>query len=70
VFVIDLASRQVSKTFDLPSGPMSLTIRPDGAVAFIRCIGSGEIAVLDLKAWSLESVIKLSPGVDGMDWVP
>ncbi len=32
--------------------------------------GDGKIAVLDLRSWNMQSPIELTPGVDGLAWVP
>lgn len=68
IYVVDLGTSKVSRTIALGSSPMSAVVSPDGALAYISCIGSGEIDVLDLKTWELQTPIRLSPGVDGLDW--
>jgi hypothetical protein len=70
IFVIDLQTRKVVKTFDAPTTLGKVLIRPDGGTAFISFLAAGKIEVLDLKAWKLEPSIDLTPGVDGMAWVP
>jgi YVTN family beta-propeller protein len=70
IFVIDLQTRKVVKTFDAPTTLGKVLIRPDGGAAFISFLAAGKIEVLDLKAWKLEPSIDLTPGVDGMAWVP
>jgi YVTN family beta-propeller protein len=70
IFVIDLHTRKVVKTFDAPTALGKVLIRPDGGVAFISFLTAGKIVVLNLKDWKLEPSIDLTPGIDGMDWVP
>jgi DNA-binding beta-propeller fold protein YncE len=70
IFVIDLHTRKVVKTFDAPTALGKVLIRPDGGVAFISFLTAGKIEVLNLKDWKLEPSIDLTPGIDGMDWVP
>ncbi|HUE41907.1 MAG TPA: YncE family protein [Candidatus Sulfotelmatobacter sp.] len=70
IFVVDLHSRKLAKTFDAPTTLGKVLIRPDGGVAFISFLAAGKIEVLDLKNWKLEPSIDLTPGVDGMDWAP
>jgi YVTN family beta-propeller protein len=70
IFVIDLHSRKLVKTFDAPTALGKVLIRPDGGVAYISFLTAGKIEVLDLKNWKLQPSIDLTPGIDGMDWVP
>jgi len=70
IFVVDLHTRKLAKTFDAPATLGKVLIRPDGGVAYISFLAAGKIEVLDLNNWKLEPSIDLTPGVDGMDWVP
>jgi DNA-binding beta-propeller fold protein YncE len=68
IFVIDLHTRKLFKTFDAPTALAKTLVRPDGNVAYISFLTAGKIIVLDLKNWKLLPSIDLTPGVDGMDW--
>jgi YVTN family beta-propeller protein len=75
LFVVDLASGAVTKTFDTPDVPVLPTpgefaLAPDGIRAYVSCPQGGTIEVLNLKDWKLEEPIRLTKGVDGMAWVP
>ena len=70
IFVVDLHTRKLAKTFDAPTALGKVLIRPDGGVAYISFLTAGKIEVLNLKTWKLEPSIDLTPGIDGMDWVP
>lgn len=70
IFVVDLHTRKLVKTFDAPTTLGKVLIRPDGGVAYISFLAAGKIEVLNLNTWKLEPSIDLTPGVDGMDWVP
>jgi DNA-binding beta-propeller fold protein YncE len=70
LLAIDMATLKVAKTFDLPESPSEILVTPDGAVAFVSCVSSGKIAVLDLHALQLNEPIVLTPGVDGLAWIP
>ena len=75
LFVVDLASGALTKTFDTPDVPVAptpgeLVLAPDGAHAYVSCPQGGTIEVLNLKNWKLEEPIRLTKGVDGMAWVP
>jgi YVTN family beta-propeller protein len=68
IFVIELHSRKLAKTFDAPTALGKVLVRPDGGVAYISFLTAGKIEVLDLKSWQLQPSIDLTPGVDGMAW--
>lgn len=70
LLAIDLATLKIAKTFELPGSPSEILVRPDGGVAFVSCMGSGKIAVVDLRAWQAKEPIVLTPGVDGLAWMP
>jgi YVTN family beta-propeller protein len=74
LFVIDLASGTVTKTFDTPDVPVLPTpgefaLAPDGTHAYVSCPQGGTIEILNLKDWKLEEPIRLTKGVDGMAWL-
>ena len=50
VGVVDIQSMKLSKTFDYPllKAPQEVLVRPDGAVAYISCDASKQVAALDL----------------------
>ncbi|HEY6338057.1 MAG TPA: hypothetical protein VIW68_06150 [Candidatus Sulfotelmatobacter sp.] len=68
LYVVDLQTLKVSKSFDLPGIPLELLARPDGDVAYVSCIQAGKIAVLNLHSWEMEEPITLTRGVDGLAW--
>jgi DNA-binding beta-propeller fold protein YncE len=68
VFVIDLHTRKLTKTFNAPTALAKTFVRPDGAVAYVSFLTAGKILVLDLHNWTLQPSIDLTPGVDGMAW--
>lgn len=74
LWVVDLASGAVTKTFDTPDVPVLPTpgefaLAPDGTRAYVSCPQGGTIEVLNLTDWKLEEPIQLTKGVDGMAWV-
>ncbi|HET8921675.1 MAG TPA: hypothetical protein VFN26_01620 [Candidatus Acidoferrum sp.] len=69
LFVIDLASRNVRESFDIPASNGEILISPDAKFAFASCPQAGIIEILDLGANKLESPITLTPGVDGLAWM-
>ena len=75
LFVVDVASGALTKTFDTPDVPVLPTpgefaLAPDGIHAYVSCPQGGTIEILNLKDWKLEEPIRLTKGVDGMAWVP
>jgi YVTN family beta-propeller protein len=75
LFVVDVASGALTKTFDTPDVPVLPTpgefaLSSDGAHAYVSCPQGGTIEILNLKDWKLEEPIRLTKGVDGMAWVP
>jgi YVTN family beta-propeller protein len=68
IFVIDLHTRKLAKTFDAPTALGKVLVRPDGGVAYVSFLTAGKIVVLDLHSWKLQPSIDLTPGVDGMAW--
>jgi YVTN family beta-propeller protein len=75
LFVVDVASGALTKTFDTPDVPVLPTpgefaLAPDGTYAYVSCPQGGTIEILNLKDWKLEEPIRLTKGVDGMAWVP
>ncbi len=70
LYVIDLQSLKVARTLKISDGASEILIRPGGEVAYLSGTGAGKIDVLDLHTWELQKPIELTPGVDGMDWLP
>ena len=71
LFVVDVASGTLTKTFDTPDVPVLSTpgefaLAPDGIHAYVSCPQGGTIDILNLKDWKLEEPIRLTKGVDGM----
>ncbi len=75
LFVVDVASGVLTKTFAIPDVPVLPTpgefaLAPDGTHAYVSSPQGGTIEILNLKDWKLEEPIRLTKGVDGMAWVP
>lgn len=70
LYVIDLQSCKVERTLKISRGASEILIRPAGDVAYISGTGAGKIDVLNLRSWELEKPIELTPGVDGLAWLP
>jgi len=70
LYVIDLQSRKVVHTLKISDGASEILVRPGGDLAYISGTGAGKIDVLDLRTWELQKPIELTPGVDGLAWLP
>ena len=70
LYVMDLSTRTVAHTLKISEGASEILIRPGGDVAYISGTGAGKIDVLNLHSWALEKPIELTPGVDGLAWLP
>ena len=68
--VVDLQTLKVVRSLDIPERSSEILIRPGGEIAYISGTGAGKIAVLDLRSWKMQPPIELTPGVDGLAWVP
>ena len=68
VAVIDLETKKVTHTLQVPRAPQEVLIRPDGAVAYVSCDASHQIAVIDLKEWKVKTLIEVGQKADGLAW--
>jgi DNA-binding beta-propeller fold protein YncE len=68
--VVDLQTLKVARSLDIPERSSEILIRPGGEIAYVSGTGAGKIAVLDLRSWKMQLPIDLTPGVDGLAWVP
>ena len=67
VEVIDLSRMAVARSCELAGQPFGFFLH-DG-LAYMTCIVTGRIEVLNLRTWVMEAPIELSPGEDGMAWL-
>jgi YVTN family beta-propeller protein len=67
VAVIDVNTMQITKTVSVAANPQEVLVRPDGLVAYASCIGTGQVAAINLKDWSLK-LIDAGKGADGLGW--
>ena len=70
LFVVDLGTLKVVRSLEVPTRSSEILVRPGGEIAYISGTGAGKIAVLDLRSWQMQQAIDLTPGVDGLAWVP
>jgi YVTN family beta-propeller protein len=70
LFVIDLATEKVVATFPVPEAIGEIAVDRASERAYLSCPQTGTIEVLDIRRGKLESPIVLTPGVDGLVWLP
>ena len=70
LFVVDLQTLKVVRSLEVPTRSSEILIRPGGEAAYISGTGAGKIAILDLRSWEMQQPIVLTPGVDGLAWLP
>jgi YVTN family beta-propeller protein len=68
VGVIDLSSMKLVRTVDVPRAPQEVLVRPDGRVAYISCDVSRKVAELNLATWTVDRLIEVGKGADGLAW--
>jgi DNA-binding beta-propeller fold protein YncE len=64
LFVIEMASGALTKTFDTPDVPVlpppgEFALSSDGIRAYVTCPQGGTIEILNLKDWKMEEPIRL-----------
>jgi len=70
LFVIDLSSEKVVGTYSIPEAIGEIAVDATSEHAYVSCPQKGTIEVLDIRAGKLEAPAVLTPGVDGLAWIP
>ncbi len=68
VVAVDLDGMRVAHSIAVPASPQEVVIRPDGRVAYVSCDSSHKVAVIRTSDWSVEKLIEVGPGADGLAW--
>ena len=66
--VLDAAARKEIKRLNLGHGVAGILIVPDGSRAFVAVSPDSEVAVVDLKTFSVTGRIATGKGPDGLAW--
>ena len=66
--VLNAATTREVKRIALGRSPEGILIAPDGARAFVAVNGDNNVAVIDLKSWTVTSRISPGTGPDGLAW--
>jgi len=67
VAIVDVKTMQVVKTVGVAPNPQEVLVRPDGLVAYVSCIQTGQVAAINLSDWSVK-LFDASKGADGLAW--
>lgn len=70
LFVIDLSNDSLRQSLTIPPSVGEVFISPDGAHAYVSCPQGGTIEILDLRTLKMDEPIRLTKGVDGLQWFP
>jgi DNA-binding beta-propeller fold protein YncE len=68
VAVVDLHTLQVVRTIAVPNGPHTVLMAPGNLTAYVACMKSGYVAMINLSDWSVRGLIKVGNGADGIGW--
>ncbi|HEY4355823.1 MAG TPA: beta-propeller fold lactonase family protein [Acidobacteriaceae bacterium] len=69
VVAIDVAGKHIVHTIDVGPHPQAVLIRPDGKRAYVSCLGSNYVSVVDLATWQVVDRIETGQKADGMAWL-
>jgi len=70
VDVIDLKTMAVAHTVDVGKNPQEVLVRPDGKAAYVSCMGSAQVAAINLATWKMDKLVSAGKGADGLGWAP
>jgi YVTN family beta-propeller protein len=68
--VVDAAARKEIKRVAVGKQPEGIMIPPTGTEAFVAVNGDNNVAVIDMKNWTVARRISAGTGPDGLAWVP
>jgi YVTN family beta-propeller protein len=68
VDVVDLTAMKVAHTVAVGADPQEVLASPGGKVAYVSCMGSNQVAEIDLATWKVTRSIATGKGSDGLGW--
>jgi len=68
IAVIDLQSMRVARTVPVAQSPQEILIPPDGQIAYVSCMDSGQVDAIDLASWKVDKLLTAGKGADGLGW--
>ncbi len=67
VSIVDLKTLKVIHNVDVPKAPQEALVRPDNQVAYVSCNSSHQVAVINLRDFSV-TLIDAGKDTDGLAW--
>jgi len=68
VAVVDLGTMKVAHMIEVPAAPQEILVRPDGRVAYASCDASHKIVAIRVSEWTVDKLIDVGNGADGLAW--
>jgi DNA-binding beta-propeller fold protein YncE len=68
VAVLNLNTLKIEHLIEVPAAPQEVLVRPDGAVAYVSCDASHQVAEIQTSNWTVSRLIDAGSGVDGLAW--
>jgi YVTN family beta-propeller protein len=66
--VVDLKTMKVARSVTVGADPQEVLASPDGNTAYVSCMGSNQVAEIDLGTWKVARFIATGKGSDGLSW--
>jgi DNA-binding beta-propeller fold protein YncE len=63
-----LHTMQVVRTISIPKWPHTVLMSPDKQTAYVACMKSGNVAVINLSDWPIKGLIKVVNNADEIGW--
>ncbi len=70
LFVIDLSTEKVLGTYPIPEAIGEIAVDAAGNYGYISAPQKGTIEIFDIHENKLQAPVALTPGVDGLEWLP
>jgi len=68
VIRLDVSTMKVVGRLSVPKAPQEVLVRPDGAIAYVSCDASKQVAAIDLHRFAVETLIDVGADADGLAW--
>lgn len=68
VDVIGLQAMKMAQSIPVCASPQETLVRPDGKVAYVSCVGSSQVAEIDLGTGKVTRLFATGKGTDGLAW--
>jgi DNA-binding beta-propeller fold protein YncE len=68
VDVIDMKAMKLAQSIPVCADPQETLVRPDGKVGYVSCVGSDQVAEIDLGTMKVSRLFATGKGTDGLAW--